>query len=78
MLTFAIRSQNLDAVISLLEARADPNKKNIKGVTPASIASHKGNPMILHALIEAGANVNAVNESGSTALIQVRLLYIFV
>lgn len=72
-MTHCIRQQNTRAVVGLLLAGADPNLHNRKGVTPISVAAHKGNIEIMVALIEAGANVNALNNSGSTALIQVRL-----
>ena len=42
-------------------------------VTPISAASHKGNIAIMQLLIDHGAAVNALNISGSTALIQVRI-----
>jgi uncharacterized protein len=64
--------QNSAAVAALLEAGADPNFANKKGVTPISAAAHKGNTEIMRSLIDAGSNVNACNSSGSTALIQVR------
>jgi ankyrin repeat protein len=54
-----------------LEAGADPNFANKKGVTPISAAAHKGNIEIMQSLINTGSNVNALNSSGSTALIQV-------
>jgi len=72
-LTHSIRLLNIDAVVGLLIGGADPNMTNRKGVTPISVAAHKGNIIIMTALIDAGANVNALNNSGSTALIQVQL-----
>ena len=56
---------------ALISAGVDPNISSRKGVTPISAASHKGNTKIMNALIDAGAAVNALNTSGSTALIQV-------
>jgi ankyrin repeat protein len=55
----------------LIKAGADPNILSKKGVSPISAAAHKGNLSIMQVLIDSGANVNAVNSSGSTALIQV-------
>lgn len=37
-----------------------------------SVAAHKGNVIIMQYLIDFGSNVNALNNSGSTALIQVK------
>lgn len=74
MLTHAIRIQNISAVIGLLVAGCDPNLTNRKGVTPISVAAHKGNIDIMLGLIQFGANVNSLNTSGSTALIQVQSL----
>lgn len=71
ILTHAVKIQNGAAVAALLEAGADPNFANKKGVTPISAAAHKGNTEIMGSLIDAGSNVNACNSSGSTALIQV-------
>ena len=45
-----------------------------RSVTPISTAAHKGSIKIMKSLISHGAVVNAINESGSTALIQVRFL----
>lgn len=73
VLTHSIKTQNEDAVRVLLLAGADPNAPSRKGVAPISAAAHKGNIPIMEMLIEAGAVVNAMNSTGSTALIQVRL-----
>ena len=67
----AIKSLNSIAVSALLDAGCDPNAINKKGVTPISAAAHKGDTNIIQLLIRKGALVNAVNNSGSTALIQV-------
>ncbi len=74
MLTYAVKVQNMDAVFSLVKMGADPNVLSGKGVTPISVAAHKGNLDIMRFLIESGAAVNAPNSSGSTALIQVLML----
>ncbi len=71
LLTHCIKLQNMKAVDVLLKCGASPNQPSKKGVTPISAASHKGNVLIMQVLIDSGANVNAVNNSGSTALIQV-------
>ena len=70
-LIMAIRGLNAPAVVSLLKAGSNPNSSSKKGVTPISAAAHKGDVNLIQLLLDAGANVNAVNTSGSTALIQV-------
>ncbi len=67
----SIKFQNAGAVDILIKAGANPNAPGKKGVTPISAAAHKGGLEIMQILIDAGAKVNAVNNSGSTALIQV-------
>ncbi len=71
MLTHCIKNQHFEAVDALIVYGADPNLSSKKGVTPISAAAHKGNVNIMQKLIFAGAAVNAINSSGSTALIQV-------
>ena len=71
VLTHAVKIQKEAAVQGLIEIQADPNQPNRRGVTPISAAAHKGSVGIMKRLIEAGAQVNALNTSGSTALIQV-------
>lgn len=71
MLTHCIKHQFVEAVEELIIAGADPNLSSRKGVTPISAAAHKGNIRIMEKLMMAGAAVNAINQSGSTALIQV-------
>jgi ankyrin repeat protein len=74
------------ASLNLSFLGADPNLPSKKGVTPISAAAHKGNVALMQPLIDAGAVVNTLNSSGSTALIQVSvcllhstcILYIFV
>ena len=72
MLTYSIKLQNVEAVEVLLRHGADPNTPSRKGVAPISGAAHKGNVAIMKMLIEHGAAVNSTNNTGSTALIQVR------
>jgi ankyrin repeat protein len=71
MLTHAIKIQNETAVRSLLRIGADVNEQDRRGVAPLSAAAYKGSLNILNMIISAGANINAQNHSGSTALIQV-------
>lgn len=70
-----MRTLNVPAVSGLLDAGTDPNSSNKRGVTPISAAAHKGNTEIMRSLISAGASVNAVNTTGSTALIQVSIYF---
>lgn len=71
MLTQAIKMQSEAALAALLQIGANPNALNRKGVSPISAAAHKGTISLMVLLVNAGADVNAVNLSGSTALIQV-------
>ena len=71
ILTHVVKMQNTDAVLALIKTGVDVNTPNRKGITPISAAAHKGNVSIMESLIRAGAHVNALNSSGSTALIQV-------
>ena len=57
----------------LLKCGANPNTNSKRGVAPISVAAHKGNVSIMQLLIDHGAEVNQVNTSTSTALIQVRI-----
>ena len=63
----------MKAVEQLLKAGADANQLSRKGVAPISAAAHKGNIDILQLLLSNGAQVNSMNSSGSTALIQVSI-----
>ena len=71
ILTHVVKNQNIKSVAALVKAGVDLNQFNRKGITPISAAAHKGNIDIMQLLIEGGALVNALNNSGSTALIQV-------
>lgn len=76
MLTYAVRVQNVEAVISLLSQGSDPNTPNVKEVTPLSGAAHKGNVEIMNILLAAGALTDNPNSQGSTPLIQVSIFVI--
>ncbi len=78
VLTHCIKNQFMDAIDGLIMAGSDPNLSSKKGVTPISAAAHKGNIIIMERLILAGAAVNAINISGSTALIQVQTNFIHI
>ena len=71
LLIHAVKNQNLEAVLALLEHQVDPNEVNKKGVTPISAAATKGGIEIIEPLIRYGAKVDSLNTTtGSTALIQ--------
>ncbi|KAJ4311431.1 hypothetical protein N0V84_010453 [Fusarium piperis] len=66
----------LDLLEGLLEAKADPNHYDIHGYTPLMAFAaqlpedddYKVGGKILHKLVEAGADIDARNRSGETAL----------
>jgi|SRR5579872_918041 len=67
----AAEKGDIAAVISLLNAGADPNcvtDSNVKGWTPLMAAAKAGSTEVAQALLKAGANVNATNEYGATPL----------
>jgi hypothetical protein len=69
----AVRRNQLteNSVKSLLERGADPNaidREGNKCTTALMLASSRGNIRVAQALINAGANVNARNTDGKTAL----------
>jgi hypothetical protein len=74
LLTYCIRNQNSNAVLSLIKQGDVVNVANLRDVTPLAAAAHKGNGAIMTALIDAGALVDGLNNAGSTALIQVDYL----
>jgi len=78
VLTHAIKIQNVAAVEVLLRGGADANAPSKKGIAPISGAAHKGNTAIMQLLIANGAQVNSMNSTGSTALIQVNMWRFYV
>ena len=68
----AINEHNLDNVIEVLDAGVDINARidNYDGGTALSMASYSGHTDIVAKLLERGANVNAIDNNGSTALFQ--------
>src|SRR6185312_14140559 len=65
----AVRTGDLEQVIRLLEAGADPNSLDPLGGTPLLTACWLGHTSIASALLSRGADVDAVHrEAGATAL----------
>ena len=63
----AIRANDLPALNALLKSRG-PNTRDSRGTTPLMYAAAGGSVDALRALIAAGADVNAANDFGATAL----------
>ena len=63
----AVESGNVDAVNKLIEEGLNINVSR-DGTTPLMLAASKGRLEIAEAIIQAGANVNARNDAGWTAL----------
>jgi ankyrin repeat protein len=64
----AIRANDLTRLAAMLNERADPNVKDARGVTPLMQAAIVGSPDAMKLLLDNGADPNAANNSGSTAL----------
>lgn len=65
----AIRAGDRAAVAEQLRAGADPNERDPDGLTPLMVASGYGEPQIVELLLDAGADVLAVEpRMGATAL----------
>ena len=64
----AVKSGDLAKVKELLAESANPNSKT-GGVTPLVWASYKGQLGIVKLLLDSGANINAQDKDGDTALI---------
>src|ERR1043165_4184742 len=65
-LHWAVQHDDLDTTKALLAAHANPKAANRYGVTPLSLACTHGNPAIVAALLEAGADANAPLHGGET------------
>lgn len=66
-LMLAVQNNQLEAVKALLAIGAQPNYAKA-GMTVLIAASYKGNPDIVRALLEAGADASVVDENNESAL----------
>jgi ankyrin repeat protein len=64
----AIRDNNLSQLRALLGQKAGANLADRHGITPLMYAAEVGSLDAMHVLIDHGADVNAQNDFGSTAL----------
>src|SRR5689334_7222807 len=64
----AIRENNLPQLKTLLEQKDSANKADDHGITPLMYAAQAGSVDAMRLLIDRGADVNAQNAYGSTAL----------
>ena len=71
-LFFAIDNNNIDTVKLLLEHGANPNIKDIDGVSPTLYSIHeiyyKANPEIIKLLLDAGGDINQKDKDGDSFL----------
>ena len=68
-LHYSIRTVNLDAMDSLIEAGADPNIADaVRGNTAMHLAASHGAEEMLVKLLKAGGDPNAVRSSGDTPI----------
>jgi ankyrin repeat protein len=65
----AVRNNDLRALQTAIAAKADLNTPGPRGVTPLMHAAAFGSPQAVKMLIDAGANVNATDGFGATALV---------
>jgi len=69
ILNYAIKENNIEIVLLLLENGADVNAKNNNGETCLYYATKENNIEIVQLLLENGADINAINNYGKTPLI---------
>jgi ankyrin repeat protein/Flp pilus assembly protein TadD len=65
-----MNGNSLERVKFLLARGANPNAKGSDGLTPLMAAADRGDKQIVEALLSAGADVNAQDWQGNTALIR--------
>ena len=71
-LHWAVRVDDIDTATLLLGAGAQSTLANRYGLTPLAIAASNGNAAMIGVLIDAGADVNAPDPAGETALMKDR------
>src|SRR5580658_8626038 len=64
----AIRENNLTQLKALLDPKGGASVADDRGITPLMYAAEIGSPDAMRLLIDGGADVNAQNAFGSTAL----------
>ena len=67
-LAIALKNNDRDTALKLIEQKADVNAAESDGTTPLHWAVYQNDVDLVDRLIKAGANVNAMNEYGSTPL----------
>merc|ERR1719229_1417214 len=67
-LNLAGRGGHLDVLRFLLGNRADPNSRNDFAETPLMCAANRARANVCRTLLEASADVNAMDENGDNAL----------
>ena len=70
-MTFALKTENVDAVNALIRNGVDVNCPTGGGVSPLYIALQTGNLILMEILIIAGAIVDFQNPYGTTVLLKV-------
>ena len=64
LLETAVLSRNIDAIKTLCKLGHDPNEQNKDGHSPLTIASKRTNSNIVRILLDAGGNVDGVDNLG--------------
>lgn len=64
LLESAVLTRNIDFIIRLCELGHDPNNPNKDGQSPLTIASKRTNAAIVRILLDAGGNVDGVDNLG--------------
>jgi ankyrin repeat protein len=64
----AVTHGDLEGVVELLRAGADPNVRDRRNQTGLMVAAHRGHERIVEALIQAGAALDATAKYGLSAV----------